>query len=226
MPSTYLINVSKKWRFVDMIMIVLDFLYMFNPTLTSTLYRLESLKDDHFEGLQRAASHADIWSYVRPSKTPLNEFILSYLKDRFEAHQSNNAFTYTAKRNDTNNIVGSTSYYDISKENNRLAIGFTWYHPDYWACGLNVELKFLLLSQVFETLCWNRAEFHIDSRNSRSLSAMTYLGAQKEGVLRRHKLTQGDFMRDTVVMSILREEWPQVKEKLLRRMPKGYLKII
>ena len=197
---------------------------MFTPTLSCNLYRLESLQESHIKDLRKVANHPDIWPYVRPPEQPLDDFIQSYLKNRLEAHHNKSTFAYVSKRNDTQEIVGSTSYYDISEENKRLAIGFTWYHPNYWGCGLNVELKFLLLSQVFETLNWNRAEFHIDSRNSRSISAMTYLGAQKEGVLRKHKLTQGTFIRDTVVMSIIKDEWPAVKEKLLSRMPTKYTK--
>ena len=53
-----------------------------------------------------------------------------------------------------------------------------------------------------------RVEFRVDSRNLRSQAAMAKLGAVREGVLRADRITWTGHVRDTVLFSILKEEWP------------------
>ena len=69
-------------------------------------------------------------------------------------------------------LLGSSRYYEISKTDKKCCIGFTWYIPERWGSGINVEVKYLMLSQIFDTFGWNRVGFHVDSRNKRSLAAM------------------------------------------------------
>ena len=57
-----------------------------------------------------------------------------------------------------------------------------------------------------------------DARNLQSQRAIEKLGALKEGVLRRCVRMPDGFQRDTVIYSILAEEWPSVKLALLRRL--------
>jgi hypothetical protein len=63
-----------------------------------------------------------------------------------------------------------------------------------------------------------RVQFTVDARNARSQAAMSKLGAVKEGVLRRHLITWTGHVRDSVVFSITRDEWPQIRERLVRRV--------
>jgi RimJ/RimL family protein N-acetyltransferase len=55
-------------------------------------------------------------------------------------------------------------------------------------------------------------------RNARSQQAIARLGAQYEGVLRRYQRRSDDTMRDTVIFSILVEEWPAVRDALIARL--------
>jgi RimJ/RimL family protein N-acetyltransferase len=55
---------------------------------------------------------------------------------------------------------------------------------------------------------FRRVEFRVDSRNGRSQAAMSKLGATREGVLRADRITWNGHVRDTVLFSILKEEWP------------------
>ena len=73
--------------------------------------------------------------------------------------------------------------------------------------GINAS-EMLLLSQVFDHLNWNRVGFHVDTRNARSISAMTYLGAKNEGTLRKHKIVQGDFVRKELFG--ITNDWPKL----------------
>ena len=79
---------------------------------------------------------------------------------------------------------------------------------------MNTETKFLMLQHAFEVKNMNRVQFNTDSRNIRSQTAIERLGAKKEGVLRKHRIIADGYVRDTVVFSIIKEEWPMIKSLL------------
>jgi RimJ/RimL family protein N-acetyltransferase len=69
---------------------------------------------------------------------------------------------------------------------------------------------------VLETLEFNRVEFRVAHQNLRSQRAVEKIGGVKEGVLRRFAIRNDGSNRDTVVFSIIIDEWPEKKERLLR----------
>jgi hypothetical protein len=75
-----------------------------------------------------------------------------------------------------------------------------------------------MLSHAFESLNVNRVELTVDSRNVASLAAVKKLGAVQEGILRQHKILESGYVRDTVLFSIIRPEWPAVKIGLQIRL--------
>jgi RimJ/RimL family protein N-acetyltransferase len=117
-----------------------------------------------------------------------------------------------------NKIVGSTRFYEINPEHKKLALGFTWYLPEVWGSLVNPECKLLLLQYAFEVLQVNRVEFFIDSRNARSRAAVKKLGATEEGILRQHIILEDGFIRDTILYSILKSEWPAVLSNNSKRI--------
>jgi N-acetyltransferase len=82
----------------------------------------------------------------------------------------------------------------------------------------NPEGKLLLMTRAFEHLGANRVQFKVDSRNERSQAAMLKLGATREGVLRKYQRRPDGFLRDSVIYSVLSDEWPEVKRKLEIRL--------
>lgn len=114
--------------------------------------------------------------------------------------------------------VGMTSYLDIRPEHSGLEIGFTWLGRDYQGTKVNPEAKLLLLEHAFERLDAERVQLKTDGRNLQSQRAIAKLGAKHEGVLRRHFRMPDGFMRDTVMFSITKLEWPDVKMGLIRRL--------
>jgi N-acetyltransferase len=115
-------------------------------------------------------------------------------------------------------VVGTTSYLDVSPADARLEIGATTYMPAVWATKVNPDAKRLLLQHAFETLGAGRVQLKTDVRNARSQQAIARLGARYEGTLRRHQRRDDGTVRDTVLFSILAEEWPKVREGLLARV--------
>jgi RimJ/RimL family protein N-acetyltransferase len=115
-------------------------------------------------------------------------------------------------------VVGTSSYLEVSTKDARLEIGSTAYHPDVWSSLVNPEAKLLLLGHAFEVLGVGRVQLRTDVRNQRSQRAIARLGARYEGTLRRFNRRDDGTVRDTVVFSIIAEEWPAVQERLVTRL--------
>ena len=116
-------------------------------------------------------------------------------------------------------VVGTTSLADWDLVNERTHIGWTAYGPPWWSSPVNAECKLLLLAHAFDDCGFGRVKLQTDLRNARSQAAIARHGASREGVLRRHMRRADGTFRDTVVFSILRDEWPDVRERLLARLP-------
>lgn len=115
-------------------------------------------------------------------------------------------------------VVGTSSLGDADVAHERIHLGWTMYHPGVWGTVVNPETKFLLLRHAFEDLGFGRVKLQTDALNTRSQAAIAKLGAQREGVLRRHQRREDGTFRDTVVFSVTVSDWPQVQEKLLARI--------
>jgi N-acetyltransferase len=115
-------------------------------------------------------------------------------------------------------IVGTTSYLEVSVPDARLEIGATMYAPAVWASKVNPDAKRLLLEYAFDVLGAGRVQLKTDVRNARSQQAIARLGARYEGTLRRHQLREDGTIRDTVLFSIIAEEWPDVRHNLMKRL--------
>lgn len=103
--------------------------------------------------------------------------------------------------------AGSTRYYDIQYANNMLQIGYTWFGKKFQGTRVNKSCKFLMLQYAFETLGMHRVEFRADERNQHSRRAMLSIGCTYEGTLRSHMPLAEGTRRNSVIFSILREEW-------------------
>lgn len=177
------------------------------------------LRENHLDTLWKAGENLDIWTYMASkinSKDQLKEEIIKAINEREKGLQ----YPFVVLHKERNEIVGSTRYLDISIANKSTEIGFTWYNPSIWRTKVNTECKLLLLTHAFETWDMNRVFFKTDARNIRSQEAIARLGAIKEGVLRKDRITSDGYIRDTVFYSILKEEWPEVKVNLVEKLNK------
>lgn len=115
-------------------------------------------------------------------------------------------------------VVGTTSLGEALLAHQRVHLGWTLYHPRVWGSVVNPETKFLLLRHCFEELGFGRVKIQTDAINHRSAAAIERLGATREGVLRRHTRREDGSFRDTVVFSVIGDDWPDVREGLLARL--------
>lgn len=115
-------------------------------------------------------------------------------------------------------VVGTTSLGDVDLTNESAHVGWTGYAPSVWGTAVNPACKLLLLRHAFEDCGFGRVKIQTGTANTRSQAAIAKLGATREGVLRREKKMADGSFRDTVVFSILADEWPEVRKRLEDRL--------
>jgi RimJ/RimL family protein N-acetyltransferase len=179
---------------------------------------LELLQPNHKETLRDLAKDERIWEGNRGFI--LNETFDEQFDNYFTTAIDNNAMggqqAFVMRNASDDSIIGMTRLLNIDEKEKRLEIGYTWYIPAVWGKVYNKECKLLLLQYTFEELNFNRAQFNIAGQNIRSQKAVEKIGGVKEGVLRKHGYRNDGSLKDTVIFSIINDEWPVKKEKLLQ----------
>lgn len=165
-----------------------------------------------------AIQEPDLWTYSMISgagEKGMKLYIQSALQDR--AHGKSYPFIVFDKR--VNCYAGSTRFYDIQLVHKTLQLGFTWYGKVFHGTGLNKHCKYLLLQFAFEKLGMERVEFRADSNNARSIAAMKNIGCVVEGLLRSNTIKASGGRRDSIILSILKQEWEySVKQQLAAKL--------
>lgn len=165
-----------------------------------------------------ALDHAQVWEYGYgggPAGRPGSpeDWIT-----RIHGAGADQRAMFTVRELQEGRIVGTSSLGDVDLVNERVHLGWTAYDPSTWSTAVNPECKLLLLTHAFEDCGFGRVKIQTDSINQRSQAAIAKLGAQREGVLRRHIKRADGSWRDTVVFAVTIEDWPQVKQGLQDRL--------
>ena len=178
--------------------------------------RLEPLDERHREPLRAAGDDPELWRFANVNLDNTN--FDSWIDHRLSEVANTNDITWAVFDKASQSHVGSTSYLAVVPVHKRLEIGWTWYAKPAWAGAVNPSCKFLLMRHGFEALGLNRIELKADARNSRSCKAMERFGAKFEGIHRSHMVRPDGKLRDTAWYSVIREEWPGVRDGLLARL--------
>jgi N-acetyltransferase len=109
--------------------------------------------------------------------------------------------------------VGSSRYLNVEPFHKRVEIGWTWLERPQWGTGSNIETKYLLMRNAFESWGAMRVEFKTDARNLRVRGALLGVGASFEGIARKHMVLP-DSIRDSAWYAVVDDDWPRVKEML------------
>ena len=175
--------------------------------LENDVVSLIPLKAEHFNMLLNfSINEPNLWKYsLQPADgiDNLKTYLNKALKDRLDKK----AYPFLVFDKRRNAYAGSTRFYDYQIQYNTIQLGYTWYGKAFQGTGLNKNCKFLLLSFAFKTLGIERVEFRADNNNKRSIAAMKSLGCSVEGVLRQNCSTPNGARRDSIVLSILKDEW-------------------
>lgn len=168
--------------------------------------------------LDFALNEPEIWKY---SLVPVagKDNLLQYIHQALEARAAGKEYPFVVFDKVKQRYAGSTRFYDIQLSNKSLQLGYTWYGKEFRGTGLNKHCKFLLLDFAFNTMDIERVEFRADNRNERSIAAMKSIGCTVEGVLRSSGPTLEGTRRDSIVLSILKDEWSsRLKEELRTKL--------
>ena len=183
--------------------------------LEGRFVRLEPLQEHHRELVRPAAQHPEIFEITTSA---LGALFDPYIDNALRRTASGHELAFVVLHKAHGRPVGMTRYLNIEEAHKRLEIGSTWYEPSVWAGVVNPECKLLLLQHAFERLKFNRVEFKTDLRNTRSQAAIRKLGAKQEGILRKHMVVADGYVRDSVLFSIVSDEWPAAKAGLEQRL--------
>jgi RimJ/RimL family protein N-acetyltransferase len=183
-------------------------------TLEFNGVRLEPLGLHHVDGLRAAAGDGELWN-LRITSVPAPHETETYVRTALDM---NNRVAFAVIDAATDAVIGTTSYHDIMPAIDRVEIGYTWYAKSRQKSHVNTSCKLLLLSHAFDTLGCAVVGLRTDNFNYASQAAIERLGAKKDGVIRHHAPRRDGTVRDTVMYSIVRGEWHEIKSHLHYRL--------
>jgi len=185
-------------------------------TLENPWVRLEPLADGLREALAGALDcDAEAWDIMATAAH--GPHFVRWWRSALDGMAAGDRIAWAVRDLVSGRLVGTTSLLNIVRQDRRCELGATFYRPEARGGVVNPACKHLVLGHAFARGA-ARVELVTDALNSRSRAAIVKLGAQPEGVLRRHKITWTGRTRDTAVYSVLADEWPAVSARLEARL--------
>lgn len=163
--------------------------------------RFVPLREDHREGLRAAcAADPDIWQI----------YPFSYLDEAFDGQFERMLASGASRRCYAilldGRVIGMTAWIEHGMPGWSVEIGNSYIVPAVRSTGVNRRFKKLMLDHAF-ACGLERVAFKVDAINARSRAAVLKLGCTQEGIMRHERRTWTGRLRDTVLFSILRDEW-------------------
>jgi RimJ/RimL family protein N-acetyltransferase len=186
-------------------------------TLERNGIRLEPLTPAHRDGLVAAASDGRLWELFYTS-VPEPHQAAAYIETALAGQAQGHMLPWAVRDVASGEIIGSTRYHDIVANIDRVEIGYTFYARRWQRTHVNTTCKLLLLAHAFDTIGAKVVGLRTDILNLTSQRAIERLGAKKDGVLRHHWMRKDGTVRDSVMYSILADEWPAIRERLEARL--------
>jgi RimJ/RimL family protein N-acetyltransferase len=184
--------------------------------LTGRHVRIERLEERHADGLFAIGRDEQLWQHLSWPALTSRDDALAYIKSAQavlfgEGPQQAFAVTHLP----SGAVAGTTRYLDMRPDHRGLEIGWTWYGVRFQRTPVNTECKLLLLSHAFDTMGCIRVCFKTDLLNERSQRAIERIGGHRDGVLRNHRIRPDGTYRHSVYYTILEDEWPGAKRRLV-----------
>ncbi len=186
-------------------------------TLRGEVVRLEPLDPTHEAGIH-AAADADVSAFRVSGPGVHDEGVSGWFAQALAEATAGGRLPFAVLLTD-GSVVGSSSYLDIAPADGRIEIGNTWYGGPWQGTSVNPATKLLLLAHAFDELGATRVTLKTDARNEQSRRAILGIGAQLEGVMRKHSRRQdGPGLRDVALFSVTDDDWPAVRALLEERV--------
>ncbi len=187
--------------------------------LENQIVRLRPLALSDYENLiPFSEAEPELWKFSLQSASG-KENLKQYIQNAISAREQNKEYAFIVFDKIKNQYAGSTRFYDIQPMYKTLQLGYTWYGKKFQGTGLNKNCKYLLLEFAFEKWEMERVEFRADNENERSIAAMKSIGCKVDGILRSNTPKADGGRRDSIVLSILKDEWfGGVKDMIMTKM--------
>lgn len=182
---------------------------------------LEPLRLEDVPALNEAAADGELWK-LTVTTVPSADGMAAWVEAALAAQAAGHELPFTIRDAARTRVLGSTRYRAISTAHKRLEIGNTWLRASAQRTAANTECKLLLLAHAFDVLGCNRVEFVTDVLNDASRAAILRLGATEEGILRSHMVMPDGRERDSVIYSLVWEDWPAAKAQLQARLARDH----
>lgn len=175
---------------------------------------LEPLSPAHVDGLMDALGDDEVWQFLNQGRPRTREEMSALVATTARQQWLGERVAWAQCDPVSGAVMGMTSYHDVKESEGSLAIGYTILGRPWWRTGVNTEAKLMLLERAFEVLGAQRVFWYTDIRNERSQRAIGWLGASRDGLLRRHRLRPDGTWRDSVLFTMTADEWPEKAERL------------
>jgi RimJ/RimL family protein N-acetyltransferase len=183
-------------------------------TLENDHALLRPVRESDRACLRQIAMDPEIWRYfvIRvDTDSDFDAFFDAGLADQ----EAGRRIVYHITDKGSGRPAGSMSFFNMAEKDGRLEIGWSWLGRDFRGKGINRWAKFLMLEHAFERMGAERVEFKTDRLNAQARRGLRNIGAREEGTLRSFNPMPDGRRRDAVYYSVLRQEWPEVREQLL-----------
>ena len=156
-------------------------------------------------GLFNIFSNADVARYLSapPMASPADAE--KKLGDLMAQYASDSAFQLAVTRNDTGELIGTCTIWNIYLQNRRGEIGYVLAKP-FWGNGYMSEALAALIDYIFDEKDFHRLEADIDPRNVPSATILERLGFKREGLMRERWIVAGE-ISDSALYGLLASDW-------------------
>jgi RimJ/RimL family protein N-acetyltransferase len=186
-------------------------------TLQTDKVILRPIQENDFDAFLELAQDEDAWKYFSLNLADASQ-LRQWMEIAFRDLSANTRRPFTIVERSSGRIAGSSSMGNISIHDKRLEIGWSWLGKEFRSTGINFHAKFAMMKHAFEQLMFERVEFKTDVLNERARAGLRKIGGIEEGVLRSHMTMWNNRRRSSVYFSVLKAEWPQLKQTIFREI--------
>ncbi|AKM38749.1 GCN5 family acetyltransferase [Burkholderia contaminans FFH2055] len=187
------------------------------PILSGERVELRPLDSSDRQALLDAAADGQLWN-LKVTVVPGPQTIDAYIDTALQGRSAGTVMPFAIVDRASGRVIGSTRFWKIDRKNRKLEIGHTWLSESAQRTRANTEAKWLLLGYAFDVLQCVRVQFTTDELNEKSRAAILRLGAKQEGIVRHERIMPDGRKRNSVRFSIIDDEWPEVRARLLAKL--------
>jgi RimJ/RimL family protein N-acetyltransferase len=188
-----------------------------NLSLETDKVILRPIEETDMAAFLALAQDEGAWQYFTLNLAERDQ-LQKWMDAAFSERKANTRRPFTIIEKAGGRIAGSSSMGNISMHDLRLEIGWSWLGKEFRSTGINRHAKYAMMRYAFEELNFERVEFKTDAMNARARKGLQNIGGKEEGILRSHMTMWNNRRRDSIYFSVLKSEWPGLKQTLFKDM--------